>query len=258
MKIKRYMARQHAGGPRSGARRARPRCGDPVEPPGAGGHRGHRRRRLRRGADGRSGAPRSRAPPWPLRRPPHPPCRLQPAARATAAAARGVPHAPRSRAAPPPPRGTVPHRSRARPDQRRAAALRACSARSRICVQLLESELAQISWHDRRFREPLKTRVLEDLSAMDIAPDVAAALAALVPSRTNLDDPSNIPLALLLKHLPVVDKLSTVNRGDFRRGRPDRRRQDDHDRQARGALDHALRQSGSGAGEHRCLPHRSP
>ena len=50
---------------------------------------------------------------------------------------------------------------------------------------------------------------------MDIAPDVAAALAALTPRRTNLGDPSNIPMALLLKHLPVVDKLSTVNPGVF-------------------------------------------
>jgi flagellar biosynthesis protein FlhF len=78
---------------------------------------------------------------------------------------------------------------------------------------LLESELANISWHDKRLREPLRARVLEDLSAMDIAPDVASALAALTPAHTTLKDPSHIPLALLLKHLPVVDRLSTVNGG---------------------------------------------
>jgi flagellar biosynthesis protein FlhF len=81
--------------------------------------------------------------------------------------------------------------------------------------RLLESELAHISWNDKRLREPLQVRVLEDLSSMDIAPDVAAALAALTPRRTNLGDPSAIPMALLLKHLPVVDKLSTVNPGVF-------------------------------------------
>jgi flagellar biosynthesis protein FlhF len=81
--------------------------------------------------------------------------------------------------------------------------------------RLLESELAHVSWNDKRLREPLQVRVLEDLSSMDIAPDVAAALAALTPRRTNLGDPSNIPMALLLKHLPVVDKLSTVNPGVF-------------------------------------------
>jgi flagellar biosynthesis protein FlhF len=81
--------------------------------------------------------------------------------------------------------------------------------------KLLESELANFSWHDRRRREPLRTRVIEDLSAMDIAPDVAATLAARTPSRTNLSDTSKIPLALLLRHLPVVDDLSTVNAGIY-------------------------------------------
>ena len=79
--------------------------------------------------------------------------------------------------------------------------------------ELLESELAHMSWHDKRLREPLQTRVLEELSAMDIAPDVALALAALTPRRTSLENPSHIPLALLVKHLPVVDRLSTVNPG---------------------------------------------
>jgi flagellar biosynthesis protein FlhF len=79
--------------------------------------------------------------------------------------------------------------------------------------ELLESELANMSWNDKRLREPLQTRVLEELSAMDIAPDVAMALAALTPRRTSLENPSHIPLALLVKHLPVVDRLSTVNGG---------------------------------------------
>jgi len=80
---------------------------------------------------------------------------------------------------------------------------------------LLENELAGISWHDKRVREPLKVRVLEALSSMDIAPDVASALAARTPSRTNLEDTSKLPLALLLRQLPVVDQLSTVNGGVF-------------------------------------------
>jgi flagellar biosynthesis protein FlhF len=80
---------------------------------------------------------------------------------------------------------------------------------------LLEKELAGLSWHDKRVREPLKARVLEALSSMDIAPDVASALAARTPSRTNLEDTSKLPLALLLRQLPVVDQLSTVNGGVF-------------------------------------------
>jgi flagellar biosynthesis protein FlhF len=79
--------------------------------------------------------------------------------------------------------------------------------------QLLETGLAGMTWNDRRLREPLKARVIEELSAMDIAPDVAMALAALTPRRTTSENPAHIPLALLVKYLPVVDDLSTLSGG---------------------------------------------
>src|SRR5580704_14575584 len=76
--------------------------------------------------------------------------------------------------------------------------------------RLLETGLAGMTWNDKRLREPLKARVLEELSALDIAPDVALALASSAPCSTTLDNPSHIPLALLVKHLPVVDDLTSV------------------------------------------------
>jgi flagellar biosynthesis protein FlhF len=79
--------------------------------------------------------------------------------------------------------------------------------------ELLQGEMAHMSWNDKRLREPLQARVLEELSEMDIAPDVAMSLASLTPRRTSLTNPSHIPLALLVRHLPVVDKLTTVNGG---------------------------------------------
>jgi flagellar biosynthesis protein FlhF len=79
--------------------------------------------------------------------------------------------------------------------------------------QMLESGLAGMTWNDKRLREPLQARVLEELSAMDVAPDVAMALAAHAPRRTTLKNPSHIPLALLVKHLPVVDDLAAVSGG---------------------------------------------
>ena len=79
--------------------------------------------------------------------------------------------------------------------------------------RMVETGFAGITWNDKRMREPLKARVLEDLSAMDIAPDVARALAERTPQRTNLADPSHIPLALLVKHLPVVNDLASVSGG---------------------------------------------
>src|SRR5450432_3277495 len=78
--------------------------------------------------------------------------------------------------------------------------------------QLLETELAGMTWNDRRLREPMTARVLEELSAVDIAPDVAATLASLAPLRTTLENPSHIPM-LLVKHLPVVEDLSSLSGG---------------------------------------------
>jgi flagellar biosynthesis protein FlhF len=77
--------------------------------------------------------------------------------------------------------------------------------------QMLETGLAGMTWSDKRLREPLRARVFEELTAMDIAPDMAMALAALTPQRTSLDNRSLIPLALLVRHLPVVDHLGGVN-----------------------------------------------
>ena len=79
--------------------------------------------------------------------------------------------------------------------------------------ELLQCELAHMSWNDKRLREPLQARVLEQLTALDIAPDIARALAEQTPRSTSLENPANIPLAMLVRHLPVVDKLSTVNGG---------------------------------------------
>jgi flagellar biosynthesis protein FlhF len=79
--------------------------------------------------------------------------------------------------------------------------------------RLLETGLAGMTWSDKRLREPLQARVLEELSALDIAPDIAMALASLTPRRTNLDNPSHIPLALLVKHLPVINDTTCLNGG---------------------------------------------
>jgi flagellar biosynthesis protein FlhF len=97
----------------------------------------------------------------------------------------------------------------ARPDQDLGAVQR----QLQDLRQMLETGLAGMTWSDKRLREPLQARVLEELSAMDVAPDVAMALAALTPRRTTLEDPSHIPLALLVKHLPVVNDLSSISGG---------------------------------------------
>jgi len=103
-----------------------------------------------------------------------------------------------------PPRRPVPA---ARPDAGAGAVQRELQEMR----QLLETGLAGMTWNDQRLREPLKARVLEELSAMGIAPDVAMELAALTPRRTTLENPSLMPMALLLKHLPIVEDLAGVS-----------------------------------------------
>jgi flagellar biosynthesis protein FlhF len=69
---------------------------------------------------------------------------------------------------------------------------------------LVERELSSLTWNDKRLREPLKVRVLEELSALDIAPDIAMKLAEMTPRKTRVLNPGAIPIALLAKHLPVI------------------------------------------------------
>jgi flagellar biosynthesis protein FlhF len=82
-----------------------------------------------------------------------------------------------------------------------------------VMRRLLETGLAGMTWNDKRLREPLKATVLEELTAMNIAPDVASSLAELTPRRTSLEDPSHIPLALLAKHLPIINDPTCVAGG---------------------------------------------
>lgn len=78
---------------------------------------------------------------------------------------------------------------------------------------LLESELASLTWHDKRRREPLQTRIIEELLALDIAPDVARLLAGGAPRHTAHTDPANLSLALLAKHLPVARDEASIEGG---------------------------------------------
>jgi flagellar biosynthesis protein FlhF len=79
--------------------------------------------------------------------------------------------------------------------------------------ELVHDELEHLAWRDPRPRDPLRARVLEQLTAVDLAPDMARALAALAPPHSSPSDAAQLPLALLVKHLQVVDDLSPVTGG---------------------------------------------
>lgn len=71
--------------------------------------------------------------------------------------------------------------------------------------RLLESELAVLGWKSQCESDPVASAVLEELSALDIAPDVTRVLASRLPRRTNARNPRHIPMALLTKHLPTAE-----------------------------------------------------
>ncbi len=79
--------------------------------------------------------------------------------------------------------------------------------------QLLESELAVLGWKGQRQRHPLNARVLEELTALDIAPDVTRQLAQNLPRRTTAKNPQHIPLALLVKYLPLIQDSTCIQGG---------------------------------------------
>jgi flagellar biosynthesis protein FlhF len=137
-----------------------------------------------------------------------PPDMMAPAAPSTSAA----PKAPMASAAPRPAPLSAAQLA-PRPPVATADGLGAMQRELQDLRRLLETGLAGMTWSDKRLREPLQARVLEELSALDIAPDIAMALASMTPRRTNLDNPSHIPLALLVKHLPVINDTTCITGG---------------------------------------------
>lgn len=79
--------------------------------------------------------------------------------------------------------------------------------------QLLETQLSSLAWNDLTRRQPARARVLNDLIALDVAPDVARRLANEMPVLKSMDDLWRIPLALLVRRLPVVDDKLLVEGG---------------------------------------------
>ncbi|MGA2780076.1 MAG: flagellar biosynthesis protein FlhF [Steroidobacteraceae bacterium] len=130
------------------------------------------------------------------------PVAAQPAAPRPLAPAQAAPHAPATRAV-------------AAAPQRTAADSGYIAMRDELqdLRHLVERELASLTWNDKRLREPLKVRVLEELSSLDIAPDMAMKLASLTPKSTRLQNPSHIPIALLAKHLPVIADPTCIKGG---------------------------------------------
>jgi len=79
--------------------------------------------------------------------------------------------------------------------------------------ELLETQLAALAWNDFTRREPHKARVLEELTRIGIARDVALGIVDQLPPDYDAAQSSRLPLALLARGIPAAASEPTVSPG---------------------------------------------
>lgn len=68
---------------------------------------------------------------------------------------------------------------------------------------MLETQLSSLAWNDMERRQPLRARVLRDMTRIGIDADVARALIAELPPQLSEAQARYLPLGLLTRNLPV-------------------------------------------------------
>lgn len=79
--------------------------------------------------------------------------------------------------------------------------------------ELLETQLAALAWNDFTRREPHKARVLEELTRIGIARDIALGVVEQLPADYDSAQSSRLPLALLARGIAVASGDATVPPG---------------------------------------------
>ena len=79
--------------------------------------------------------------------------------------------------------------------------------------ELLETQLAALAWNDFTRREPHKARVLEELTRIGIARDVALGIVGQLPPDFDAAQSGRLPLALLSRGIPAAASEPTVSPG---------------------------------------------
>ena len=72
--------------------------------------------------------------------------------------------------------------------------------------ELLEQQMAAMTWSDRLRREPVHARVLLELSRLGLAPDAARVLVGNMKLVARDAEPGRLAMALLMKHVAVADE----------------------------------------------------
>lgn len=79
--------------------------------------------------------------------------------------------------------------------------------------ELLETQLAALAWNDFTRREPHKARVLEELTRIGIARDLALGIVDQLPPGFDAAQSSRLPLALLARGIPATASEPAVSPG---------------------------------------------
>lgn len=80
--------------------------------------------------------------------------------------------------------------------------------------EMLEMQLSSLAWNDLERRQPLRARVLREMTRLGIEADVARALVDELPDPINAEQARYLPLGMLSRHLAVSGRgLSGDDRG---------------------------------------------
>ena len=69
--------------------------------------------------------------------------------------------------------------------------------------EMLELQLSSLAWNDLERRQPLRARVLREMTRLGIEPDVANHLVAALPAQINAEQARYLPLGMLSRSLAV-------------------------------------------------------
>jgi flagellar biosynthesis protein FlhF len=71
---------------------------------------------------------------------------------------------------------------------------------------MLEVQLSSLAWNDMERRQPLRARILREMTRLGIEPDVARALVNELPEQINAEQARYLPLGILSRSLTVTGR----------------------------------------------------
>ena len=76
----------------------------------------------------------------------------------------------------------------------------------RTLRRMLETQLATLAWNDLSRRAPTQAELLEELSVLGLAQDLAAELVAQMPTRLELSEAHRLALAMIARRIETAQE----------------------------------------------------